>query len=332
MSEVVLRSPKSSDPGRQLFEKAVGEGDETVVAQFHVDTALRQIYTHASESSITEDDLAGIEAEVERVFGKALKATSYDTAPDIVHYYHLKIKHALAKQIVYTQYAFLKKERFELRREIVDGLYGAVAEILEDALDKYDTVGDDPKEIASLTGIINELTVLALLNRRQVPERIAIPSDISADLYNATDLNYFVLNSRMEIFRPYLIQVKTSSASIDSVKVPAGGIVVAAQHTLNEQFRDTEFPTSRAIVAEVNAKQTDDQVEYLDWAVERFDNHMQTGMKEADKFYDALLLLGTKELRGITDAAKNIIKNLMDENPDATGLDVTLLPPDAEIE
>ena len=64
-----------------------------------------------------------------------------------------------------------------------------VAFIFEgDALDNTDR--NNLEDRSTLTGIINELTALALLNRRQSPERMAIPSDITADLYRATDLNY----------------------------------------------------------------------------------------------------------------------------------------------
>lgn len=307
MSEAFLTPPKIGEDGRKLFEKKYSKGDLVVTSQLRVDNTLRKI-----RNLSTDDDLDNFEMIAESHLGEALKKSSYETAESIIDYFHLKIKHALIKQIIFAYSAFSQREKFDMRRKLVDGIYGTISEILNEALAAYDSA--PAEEIPHLTGIINELTTLALLNRRQVPERLAILSDITSDLYNASDLMYFTFTKGKEKSSSYHIQVKTRDVAESEVKVPADGILITENHTLNSKYAG--FPTSRAIVSEVNAIDTPEQEKHLANAVQTLDSHMQSRMTKADKIYE---IMENSEV--IADALKviqGIVKRTMDENPEAT--------------
>lgn len=317
MSEVFLTSPRLGDEERELFEKKFSEGDHVMTSQIRVDATLRRVrnlVANANESI----DLNKLELLVEQHLASALTTTSYEKSQNIVDYFHLKIKHAMTHQIVHAYPLFEQRDKFRERRELVDGIYGSVAAILEEAIGLYDSADED--EHSRLTGVINELTVLALLNRRQVPERLAIPSDTTSDLFNATDLEYFSFKKGKPIGSTYHVQVKTRQVLSSDVRMPIDGILVHAQHTLNQHGQPISFPTSRAIVAEVNAKESDSQARHLATAIEKLETQMNQGIKKADKIRDLIRSM-PPELLETVNLSKNAVRNVIDkaltDHPDA---------------
>lgn len=318
MSEVFLTSPKVGDEDRELFERKFSEGDLVMTSQMRVDTTLRKVRNLVA-SGDKSVDLNELETLVEQHLATTIKSTSYETADNVMDYFHLKIKHALIHQIVHAYPLFERRDKFPERRELVDGVYGAVATILEEALSLYDDAKKD--EHGYLTGAINELTVLALLNRRQVPERLAIPADTTSDLFNATDLEYFRFKKGRSAGSSYHVQVKTRQQSSNKVQMPADGILVHAKHISNQHRQSVSFPTSRAIVAEVNAQDSDAQTQHLTRAVEKFEAHMDRGIEESEEFRDIMRSMPPEMLETIMRAMKsvrNVINDALADHPDAT--------------
>lgn len=267
MSELYLSSPKIGEEGRSLFEKKYAEGDKIVTAQLRVDTTLRKIRNNASH-----EDLDKLEAIASDHLQEALTQTSTETKVDILDFFHLRIKLALIKQIIFAHAAFSSKDNFKERSELIDGTYGLVGEVLEEALMAYDNALFAERPF--LTGIINELTALALLNRHQSSEHLAVPSDVTADLYNATDIEYLTLTQEQEKASLYHIQVKTRDHSLKDIRMPSNGILITASTMLNAVSHIGYFKTSRAIVAELNGTDTLAQTTHLTQAAQVFDTHM----------------------------------------------------------
>lgn len=322
MSEAFLTSPKLGEQGRELFEQKFAQGDQVVTSLMRVDTTLRKARRNA-----TEEDFSQLEALTESHLAKALEAAPYEKGVDITDYFHLRIKHVLIKQLVYAHSAFSERSKFELRRELVDGVYAYVAEVLEEALAMYDNATSDTDR-ERLTGAINELTALALLNRRQAPERLAVPSDVTADLYNATDLEYYTLTKGKEEPTIYHIQVKTSSKNTKKVHMPLGGILVTEATMVNARSNTEIFPTSRAIVADVNATDTSEQELHLQAALYHFEEHMRSETAKTDKVYEVMKSMPQDILHEAMSAIHSVIKRAFEENPDATQI-IFELPEDS---
>lgn len=320
MFEARLSSPKQGDKDRRLFEKKYSEGDHVMTSQIRVDTTLRRVHKLAR---IDEVDLIQLEALLEAHLAEAIARTSYENSSNIMDYFHLRIKHAMIHQIVHVQRLFKDRAKFTERRELVDGAYGAIAAVLEEAIELYDSAEiNDEDEHGYLTGAINELTVLALLNRRQVPERIAIPSDIISDLFNATDLEYFVFRKGNATSNTYHIQVKTGHYLPDNkVKKPFGGILIHAEDVLNHPINGVSFPTSRAIVADVNAVDTTVQARHLENAMLNLDRYMHASMDKSDELFnkiDALDSATKTKLDRAISAVHTLINTALETHPEAT--------------
>jgi hypothetical protein len=306
MSELYLSSPGLGDDDRYLFEREHAKGNSAVTSILQIDTTLRRIRDFGEETDIDLDELTVV---AEEHLQTALQHSAESYENNYADYFRLKTKIAFIRPIVFANEAFSTKQNFELRRELMNGLYGTTAEILHSAIDALDhTDRNNLKDRSTLTGIINELTALALLNRRQSPERMAIPSDITADLYRATDLNYSLFKKGDEQASFYHIQVKSSVSEGQEVRVPAGGILISARNFLNTRsVSGISFPTSRAIIAEVDATSDNEQDYQLSNAVATLDNHITTEMLQSDKFFDAYNRL-PKDLR---DDVENVFRNVI---------------------
>lgn len=116
------------------------------------------------------------------------------------------------------------------RSMLADGLYGECAQDLEDLLDKYDnSLQRDHSEYyrKDLLGVINETTMLSLLNRRQNPDIIVTPAWPTDDLAHRTDLVYWNFTNRAAT-QTIPLQVKTSRHHTHHRSAPRGGKTIFA--------------------------------------------------------------------------------------------------------
>lgn len=312
--------PGLTEEGRGLFEERYGSGDTVATSQLRVDTTLRRIRQHVASGDSTVD-LEELSTAAENYLAKTIDAVPLHRAPDLSDYFHLKIKHAMMRPIVFSESVFADKQDYERRRELVNGLYGSVALILEEAIELFDSSKQKSRsERMELAGIINELTALALLNRRQTPEHLAIPSDITSDLYHATDLEYYMFPKGAQQSRHYHVQVKTRLGSSSRIRTPLGGLVISSYHMQNKSRDELQFPTSRAIIEEVNGT-IDDQTEaYLHAAIAHFESHLAEEIVKSDKIHDAYMSLPPRLRNGVERIFRDVIVRAMNENPDAANI------------
>lgn len=309
MSEAFLRTPKIGDEGRELFERKYAAGDKIVTSLLRVDTTLLRTRLNAPEMQLAE-----LEDVARKHLSEALNFASRNQVANITDYFHLKIKHALIKQVVFAETAFSQRGKYELRRELANGAYGLVAEVLEEALVMYDEAREQDKD--RLTGTINELTALALLNNKQVPERLAVPSEITADLYNATDLEFYKIrkDDNEDLPSSYHVQVKTSNQNRGKVEIALGGILITSEDMTNSFDGQERFPTSRAIVANVNATDTPEQEARLSSALEKLNLHMHESMTRSDEVFTILNNLPKELFDGVKKIARDVLNRALAEN------------------
>lgn len=325
MSEALIHSPKPDDEDWGLFERGRENGDIGLISQLRIDATLRKIRIAAQDMTPAQlDELAKRAEEHLRI---ASELTDYETTRDPLEYFHLKTKLALIEQIVFAQHTFSKKELYGDRRKLVDGTYGSISEVLEEALDRFDATPDEAvEEKAQLTGAITEITALAFLDHPEKPERLAVPSDVTSDLYYATDLELFTLPKTRETGRVYHTQVKTGRSR--RVRMPFGGILIRAADMSNApDSQGVMFPSSRSIVSDVNATETKASVAHLERATKEFEARLALSVRQADRQLDAFERLPV-ELKGeAVQIMGKLITRMMDENPDASTLDISIYEP-----
>ncbi|MFS8120381.1 MAG: hypothetical protein ACMG55_18120, partial [Microcoleus sp.] len=97
-----------------------------------------------------------------------------------------------------------------VRKQLIsgDGMYGIIGEVLENAFTEIQ-VANSSIEHRGLVGYINELTAIALLNRNQNSNFVALPSLPSDDILKKVDIDVFHYQSNMP--QKVGFQVKTSS-------------------------------------------------------------------------------------------------------------------------
>lgn len=317
MLEYNFSPPGLTEEGRGLFEERYGSGDIVATSQIRVDTTLNRLRRHIAKGESTVD-LDGISDAAEAYLAEAIDAVPFDQAPSLTEYFALKTKHAMIRQIVFADTVFKSKDDYAERRELVNGLYGTVSGVLSEAMDLFDS--SRPKshgEKKELTGVINELTALALLNRRQTPEHLAVPSDITSDLYHATDLEYYTFPKGSRTSKRYHVQVKSRLGSHSKIRTPLGGLVISAHHMRNKSHGDVSFPTARAIIQENNGTISEDEETHLTYAIGSFETYLAQEIAKSDAINDAYLNLPPRIRTGVEKIFRDVIIRAMDENPDA---------------
>lgn len=326
MSEAVIQAPTPDDEGWIIFEDGRDRGDIGLISQLRIDATLRRLHIAAQE--LNPEMLGELSARAEEHLRIAIEQTEFTKDTDPLEYFHLKIKHALIQQIVMARHAFSRKGLYDERRSLVDGSYGSIAEVLEESIDKFDATSE--KEIdqrSRLAGAINEMTALALLDYPEKPERLAIPSDVTSDLYHATDLELFTLPRSRDTMRVYHTQVKTRSTR--NVKMPFGGILIRAVDMSNTTRADgITFPSSRAIVRDVNATETRRSASHLSAAIIRFEDRLKHAIQTADSQLDAFDTLPTEMKQAMVGSMGRLITQLVNDYPNDSVLNVSIYEAD----
>ena len=149
-------------------------------------------------------------------------------------YYRLVSQTAFLEQQLQAPFAFEKPQYWKERADLTNGLYGVSAQILSEAINEYDTSANSRIQKAELLGVIQEQTFLALFNREQQRNRIAIPSGSCADMFNKTDVDVWVLPDRQNEPFHLPVQIKSSHRQRNDKSSPKGGITITGSDFNNE--------------------------------------------------------------------------------------------------
>ena len=265
------------DNGNDLLFRAVQHGDIVAECIFRTDDSIQKLIndpTRHDESSVS-DFIAKT--------NESYEIASYDHTGNLVDYYQLITKQWLLEDIVAARLSFGTDAGHEIRRQVVDGFYGLIGELLESALgdlSEHLGVGHETEK-AELTGVINELTALALLNRRQIPEVVALPSFFVAERYNSSDIDLLIYqkdDNGIRVFRQYPIQVKSSPRERTADEVPESVVLISAKDMDNLFENNVSFPTARRILEELNGTISDEDLAKLNQTCSKLYSHVDQEM------------------------------------------------------
>lgn len=271
---------------RALFERVVNENDSVMELNLRINSLISD--THGSFKSLEALAEADTRMEILSEARTALYATAETLTPDTYHsswvnYFKTKHLAPMFDAILTAPYIFQERDNASLakrRREAVDGIYGATVDILEEALMLFDTgISHNliQEEYGELRGAINELTVPALINRKQRANRLATPSLLIDDMFHFTDVNYWKFGPD-GVGRNIPIQVKSSPLKNALIDIPENGIMAQASDFYNEHissYGGPSFEASRLIVKELQGKDmTQADYERLNFIENRFLRHL----------------------------------------------------------
>ncbi len=156
-------------------------------------------------------------------------------------------------------------DALKIRKQLisVDGIYGIVGGVLENVFTEIQTANSDI-EHRGLVGLDNELAAIALLNRGQGSNFVALPSVPSDDHLNKIDIDVFHYQSN----QPHKVgfQVKTSSRWVPEVDdVPIINAFMLGNTRGSYHARSSkDFNSTQAIIREINGVATDEDKQTLD--------------------------------------------------------------------
>ena len=186
------------------------------------------------------------------------------------HYFRLLADQQFIRQRILATFAFSDYKNYELRQELVDGVYGLDAEIIEIALHLYDSSEQSFNQQSELRGVIQERTAEAMINRSQKPSQLALPSSVTDDLLNNSDID--LLRIRKRETSHTRLQVKSSyppDANTYMKHLSSPVLYIYADDFNNAPKLNTTFPSSRLIIEEIQGTISDEDSLQLDKAQEK---------------------------------------------------------------
>lgn len=186
-------------------------------------------------------------------------------------YFRNRINLATLPQLVLTPALFAAPhseiERAEMRDKLQNefGHYGAIGEVLEEALNCLETSVDGTQDNIGIRGSISELAVLSLLNRSQDPDLIATQSPLYADQHRHTDIVAHCFDR--EIPKQVNIQVKSSrNTPVNSDAFDWENILLIPADSLLPTHSESAARIGRTIVEELSGTASASQIAKLDAA------------------------------------------------------------------
>lgn len=149
-------------------------------------------------------------------------------------YYRLIGQTVFLEQRLKAPLVFEKPMYWKEREQLVNGTYGMSAHMIRNAIDEYDSMSPHAdKEL--LRGAIQEQTFIALFNREQRRNRLAVPSATYDDLCNRIDADVWSLRDRQTepFYMP--VQVKSSRRYNERNVSPKNGITIYAEEFDNNR-------------------------------------------------------------------------------------------------
>lgn len=160
------------------------------------------------------------------------------------------------EQRIKAPYAFSDKSHYDLRQHLIEGQYGINARIIEAALHLYDSEPEDSAQQSHLRGIINEQTVITLINRSQSPSHLALPSSATDDYIYKSDVDYWRY-TKHDGGQKINLQVKSSTPPLLKPRIVDDVAYIYASDFDNRPTVNTSLPTSRRIVQEIHGTISD---------------------------------------------------------------------------
>ncbi|MDB5186683.1 MAG: hypothetical protein JWM07_155 [Candidatus Saccharibacteria bacterium] len=185
----------------------------TDIPDFHDEIAH---LTHFAQQSIEEADQTG-------------QGTWTD-------YYRLVSQTAFLEQRMKAPFVFAERRFWRERDNLVNGIYGISAQIIDDALREYDSESATPSDKEQLRGVIQEQTFLTLFNKAQQQKNLAVPSATCSDLYHKIDAEAWIFPDRQTDPMYIPVQIKSSVQDDEQFITPQGGITLYA-HEFNNNNR-----------------------------------------------------------------------------------------------
>ena len=242
--------PTLDTPDRRVFDQAKMEGNDILAQNIQLDYFIQELHRRGTEGA-TLPNFSHIIDQRKEETRHLLEKYQDDASVTWTDFYRLLSHQELLDEIVYAPLVFNRPDRPQQQTEceqLVDGVFGLNAAIIESALEQYDHPHATSEERRHLKGVINEHVAMALLNFEQRPDQIARPSPVGSDLRRKTDIIRHSVSGG--IYSELPIQVKSHIPHSEKDQMtPEGGILVTANEMGNSERNN--FTTARAIVAEV---------------------------------------------------------------------------------
>lgn len=253
----------------RLFEYAYHQENKLLFTNLTVDKMVDQLHIFARNQPAIPDFSEQITAMLSTVV-MALEEARPFKMESFTDYYRLVSHAALLEQLIYTPLLFSENKFYVERKEIVNGICGFTATILQETLSINDSDDLTYEEHSNLRGVINEQTVIGMLNRSQSPSRIALPAKASDDILRKTDINYWHIDKHTTHVTP--VQVKSNPPAEKKERLEALMPLVTADiiDNLNGQYR-----LARLLVKENSQGIDTDEEAELDAACVRLTAHVE---------------------------------------------------------
>lgn len=230
----------------------------TVRFDYHVERLQQQI-AEQGITTATHEKMDWVAYNMRRSIDQAYQPGSIE----YVDIFRLASHLESLEQRIKAPYAFSDKSQYDLRRQLIDGQYGINARIIESALHIYDSEPDDDIQQAYLRGVINEQTVIALINRDQSPSHLAFSSSATDDHVYKSDVDYWC-HTKHAGGQKLNIQVKSSIPPLFTPRTIDNTTYIYASDFDNRLTNSVPLPTSRRIVQEVHGVIDDHSQAQLD--------------------------------------------------------------------
>jgi hypothetical protein len=189
--------------------------------------ALRQTYAQIPDFT---DEIATLTEYAQRTIAES------DQADEGLwtDYYRLISQTLFLEQRLKAPLVLEKPRNWKEREQLVNGTYGMSAHMIREAIDEYDNMSPHAdKEL--LRGAIQEQTFIALFNREQRRNRLAVPSATYDDLCNRIDADVWSLRDKQT--EPFYLPVQVKSSRHHSEKhvSPKNGITIYAEEFDNNR-------------------------------------------------------------------------------------------------
>lgn len=201
--------PQFGTPARSLFEKTYHEKDILRLEGIKLDEKIVRL-EYIFRNYGMGDDFSQLCDLAIRETNQQLAVIEKKPIDNWNDYFRLLSRIDTVEVTACAPVLYSDPKLWKERLNLVDGLAGIYVERLKSVLSIYDNeIELDNQERAELTGVINEQTALALLNRDQVPSRVATPSSTLDDLKHNTDIDLLRMTNDGDSYLQHL-QIKTS--------------------------------------------------------------------------------------------------------------------------
>ena len=303
----IERTPRSTprvfDDDRDIYEQAYQNGNFLVRASIELDTQInglkKQIYnynTRGENIKLRPGALEALPEDTEILFMQAMayvQKSQDDRVGTWNDYFRLIMQATTIDERVLADLVFMMYDRFDTRRNLINGVAGKNVESVEMILMTLDAYGGEREKLfrikdtselpyvensvktehGQLRGALSEATIMALANYSQSPSKLALPARTYGDLYQKTDILYFYADDKTKHSYLVPIQVKTNR---DAWKrrnpSPEGGFTLY----MSDYDDSDDFTLARLLVAQHEPRVLDDREQrYLEAVRHHFDTDIK---------------------------------------------------------